>query len=90
MTFEEAMRSLLSDAALDAASGGVIIKHNDGHFAYRLHGQPDDEQGELFLELNRSSTPEVRWRYIALSKEAQEAYNAFISNSENGEVTYVK
>jgi hypothetical protein len=52
--------------------------------------QPDDEQGELFLEINPSSTPEVTWRYIALTKEAQEAYNAFISNPENGEVTYAK
>lgn len=90
MTFEEAMRSLLSDADLDAARGGVIIKHDDGQFTYRLHGQPDDEQGELFLEINPSSTPEVTWRYITLSREAQEAYQAFISNPENGEVTYAK
>ena len=38
MTFDEAMRSLLSDAGLDAARGGVVIKEDDGQFSYRLPG----------------------------------------------------
>lgn len=90
MIFEEAMRSLLSDPGLDDAKGGAIIKHDDGQFTYRLHDQPDDEKGELFLELNPSATPEVKWRVFYVKKEAQQEYNAFISNPENGELTLVK
>jgi hypothetical protein len=90
MTFEEAMRALLSDANLDAARGGVIIEHDDDQFTYRLHGQPEDESGKFFLDLNPSSTPEVMWRVFPLGKKAQEAYRAFTLNPENGELTLVK
>lgn len=86
MTFEEAMRQLLNDPGLDAARGGVIIKHDDGRFACRLHNQPDDERGELFLELNPSATPEVSWRVWPVREEAQQEYRAFISNPNNGQL----
>lgn len=86
MNFDETMRSLLSDTKLDTARGGVVTKHDNSQFTYRLHGQADDEKGELFLELNPSATPEVQWRVSPVTKEARQEYRAFISNPENGEL----
>ena len=65
---------------------GVIIRHPD-HFTYRLHGQPDDGEGELFFELAPSATPEVDWRALPVTDEARQAYRAFISDPHNGELS---
>ncbi|MDQ2973961.1 MAG: hypothetical protein M3R69_00960 [Acidobacteriota bacterium] len=81
-SFEECFRALLEDEGLDNAQGGQVIKQDRG-FDYKLHHQPEVE-GDIFLELNPSSTPEVKWRVLRTTREADEAYQAFISDQQNG------
>ena len=81
-TFDEAMNAMLANDDLDAAGGGQIIKEGSG-FSYKLHGQPEAE-GEVLIEINPSSTPEVKWRVFRVTKEGSQAYEAYITNPENG------
>ncbi|HZE69876.1 MAG TPA: hypothetical protein VE135_10165 [Pyrinomonadaceae bacterium] len=82
-TFDECVRALLEDDKLDDAKGGLITKQN-GRFDYSLHGQPEAE-GEPFLGIYPSATPEVKWRVMFHGgQEAEAAYRAFTANAENG------
>ena len=83
-SFDECMRALLNDERLDKAQGGQIRKRPEG-FAYRLNGQPDVE-GTLFLELALSATPVAKWQPLPVTKEAKRAFEAFISDPNNGEL----
>ena len=73
-SFSECYSALLQNEELDVARGGQVIKTIDG-FNYRLHGQPDID-GEILLEINPSSTPEVTWRVSYGSEGARQAYRA--------------
>ncbi len=84
-TFDESMHAFLTDAGLDDAGGGQILKHGE-EFTYRLFNQPDNEENEILLELNPSITPEPKWRVIIPSDEGRKAYEAFISNPRNGQL----
>ena len=82
-TFEECFRTLLEDDKLDEAKGGVISKINNG-FDYTLNDQPESE-GDPFLGIYPSATPDVKWRVIFHGgQEAEAAYRAFVSNPDNG------
>ncbi len=84
-TFEECARALLQDDKLDEAKGGVISK-NGVRFDYTLHGQPEAE-GEPFVGVYPSATPEVKWRVMFHGgQEAEEAYREFTLNPENGQL----
>jgi hypothetical protein len=63
--------------------GGQIIKHAVG-FTYRLHSQPESEEGSVFFELNPSMEPGETWKVWPLTNEARESYRAFTLNPENG------
>jgi len=82
-SFDARLRALLEDDGLDDAHGGGIAKHGD-RFSYRLYDQPEPADGEAFLDLPRSSTPEVKWRAWMVTDEAREAYRAFVTNPDNG------
>ncbi len=81
-SFKECLHALLTDDRLDDAYGGSIACHQEG-FDYRLHGQPDGG-GEVYFQLLPSSTPKVKWRALPVTKEAEQAYRAFISDPRNG------
>ena len=84
-TFDECTRALLEDDKLDEAKGGLITKDNGG-FNYSLHNQPEAE-GESFVGIYPSATPEVKWRAMFYGgEEAAAAYRAFVASPENGDL----
>ncbi|HKB66792.1 MAG TPA: hypothetical protein VKC61_13130 [Pyrinomonadaceae bacterium] len=83
-TFTDCFRALLEDDNLDAAKGGLVSKLK-GQFIYSLHGEPEGE-GEPFLGVYPSATPEVKWRVMYHDREAEGAYREFTSNPDNGEL----
>lgn len=85
--FDEALHALLQDNALDEAKGGLITKNND-QFDYSLHNQPEPEEGDPFLGVYPSATPEVDWRvFFHGGQEAETAYHNFITNPDNGHLS---
>lgn len=84
-TFDDGARALLEDDNLDSAKGGLITKEKGG-YNYSLHGQPEPE-GEPFVGIYPSATPEAKWRAMFHGgPEAEAAYRNFVSNPENGEL----
>ena len=83
-TFESCARALLQDEQRDAAKGGVIFKNNN-RFDYTLNNQPEPDEGEPFLGVYPSATPDVTWRVMFHGgQEAEAAYREFTANPENG------
>lgn len=82
--FDEALHALLQDNALNEAKGGLITKTNN-QFDYNLLNQPEPKEGDPFLGVYPSATPEVDWRvFFHGGQEAETAYHNFITNPENG------
>lgn len=79
-TFADCLRALLNEC-----KGGLITRSNN-RFYYAVPGQPEPE-GELFLGVYPSATPEVDWRVMFLGgPEAEAAYREYTSNPENGDL----
>lgn len=82
-TFEECLRALL-----DESKGGLITRSNN-RFHYAVPGQPEPE-GDVFLGIYPSATPDVDWRVMFHGgQEAEAAYREYISNPENGDLLRV-
>ena len=82
-SFDEAFAALLDDPSLDEARGGQVLR-TEQEFDYWLYGQPEKD-GDVFLEMNPSSTPTVKWRPLFVAgQEAEQAYRAFITNPQYG------
>jgi hypothetical protein len=80
-TFEECLRALLNQG-----QGGLITKDNN-RFNYALPGQPEPE-GDLYLGIYPSATPDVDWRVMFHGgPEAEAAYREFTANPENGDLS---
>jgi len=85
-TFNARLHELLQNERLDEAKGGLITKVDDDTFNYSLHGDPEAE-GEDFLGVYSSATPEVKWRVMFHGgEEARIAYRQFTQNPENGDL----
>jgi hypothetical protein len=84
-SYEECMRALLSDDGIDDAKGGVVSKYEVG-FDYNLNNQPEPDDGEPFVGLYPSTTPErMKWTVVCHGRqEAETAHHSFVSNPENG------
>lgn len=79
-TFAECLRALLNEG-----QGGLIVRSNNT-FSYEALDQPEPE-GEIFLGIYPSATPEVDWRVIYHGGlEAEAAYREYTSNPENGDL----
>jgi hypothetical protein len=84
--FSACLHALLLGERLDEAKGGLITKVDDDTFNYSLHGDPEAE-GEDFLGVYLSATPEVKWRVMFHGgEEARNAYRQFTRNPENGDL----
>jgi len=85
-SFNACLHALLSNERLDEAKGGLITKVDDDIFNYSLLGDPEAE-GEDFLGVYLSATPEVKWRVMFHGgEEARIAYRQFTQNPENGDL----
>ena len=86
--FDDCMHALLSDSGLKSAGGGKILKYQDDlGFGYVLHDQPYNRE-EVFLDLSPSANLKKSGWIVSFpgewDNEAEQAYNNFTSNPQNG------
>jgi hypothetical protein len=86
-SFADCLEGLMFDDGLDAAQGGLISKVESG-YEYSLDGQPEPE-GEPYLGVYPSFTPEKKWKAHYHHRDAEYAYLNFIETHGPGDALYL-
>ncbi len=79
-SFADCLKGLMFDDGLADAQGGLISKLESG-YEYNLDGQPEPE-GEPYLGVYPSSTPEQKWKVFYHHPNAEHSYRHFIETQE--------
>ena len=83
-TYDDCASALLGDDRLDDAKGGVISRYENG-FDYNLNNEQEPDEGDAFVGIYPSATPDVKWRAMFHGGlEAERLHHAFVSNPEYG------